>query len=571
MRNLRRRIQQYLHIFQGVSIPWVMLVVVLLLNIVNTYLDLLTVTLTANIIDGSQQAINLQQLVQYIVVMVSTAAMSMVMGYTQNWTYEKINTRVRVKMWNKLMRLPTSYYDREGGDELVSRITTDCSQVSVYFQIAINLVTAVYAAVIAIRQMLDYSPVLTKYAMVIIFPLIVIAGTLGCVNRIAGQKTQATFASTTGFLVELTRNLRLVKASRTEDYEEKRGKDYFQKQFRASWWAVGVNSSTVLLMELVNVLSIAVTFFVGRSLVNAGEITVAKLLGFYTISGMMGVRFITLMGSYSTIKNANGRLEKISEVLDTADETRDGVEFDVFDADLVGKDIAFAYGGEQNALDHVSFRIPKGEITAIVGSNGAGKSTLFKLFERMYDPDSGVLYFGDDDVRKFELDSWRRSFAIVSQDKPLLSGTVRENILYGVKRKVSEEEFIRVTKLANVYDFVMATPGGFDAPVGMGGGNFSGGQRQCIAIARAMMRNPDYLLLDEATASLDAKSEQLVSEALTNLMKGRTTIMIAHSYPATRGATHVIVMRDGKVEAEGSPEEVLETNEYYRSFAAKAS
>ena len=236
----------------------------------------------------------------------------------------------------------------------------------------------------------------------------------------------------------------------------------------------------------------------------------------------------------------------------------------------MAENVSFSYS-DTPTLNGVNFRIPKGQITAIVGPNGAGKSTLFKLLERMYDPDSGMLRFGEEDIKKYDLSSWRGSFAIVSQDKPLLSGTVRENILYGVRRKVEEDELIRVAKLANIYDFVMATPGGFDAPVGMGGSNFSGGQRQCIAIARAMMRNPDYLLLDEATSNLDAKSEKMVSQALTNLMKGRTTVMIAHNYSATRDATHIVVMKDGKVEAEGSPEEMLASNEYYRAFACKSS
>jgi len=134
---------------------------------------------------------------------------------------------------------------------------------------------------------------------------------------------------------------------------------------------------------------------------------------------------------------------------------------------------------------------------------------------------------------------------------------------------VDRDELVRIAKLANIYDFVMATPGGFDAPVGMDGGNFSGGQRQCIAIARAMMRNPDYLLLDEATSNLDAKSEQLVSKALANLMRGRTTVMIAHNYSATRSASHVIVLRNGQVEAEGTPEQLLQTSAFYRDFVNK--
>lgn len=569
MKKLKLRFRRYVGIFKGVRLPWVMLALVLALNIVNSYLELASISLTASIIDGTQQTIDLPELIRYVLVMVGTAAMTMAITYSESWTFEKINLGVRTKLWRKLMVLPTRYYDSENGDTMVSRVSTDASQSYVYFRVVILSITAVYAAVVSFLQMWDYSPELSRYMLLIIPAILVLAWLFGRLNLIAGQKSQRTFSTALGYLVELTRNLRLVKAARMEYPEQERGKKLFHKQFKASLWAVFTNGSQILLIELLSVVSIAVTFLMGRDLVNAGEITVGRLIGFYTISSMLAIRLIQLLLFYGTLKAANGQLEKISEILDAPEENRQGAEFDVFDADIVADDISFSYG-DRPALEHVSFRIPKGQITAIVGENGAGKSTVFKLFERMYDPDQGVLRFGDQDVREFDLASWRGSFAIVSQDKPLLSGTVRENILYGVKRRVDEDEFIRVAKLANVYDFVMATPGGFDAPVGMGGMNFSGGQRQCIAIARAMMRNPDYLLLDEATASLDAKSERLVSQALANLMKGRTTVMIAHNYSAVRDAAHIVVMKDGHVEAEGSPEELMETNEYYRAFAGKA-
>ena len=331
----------------------------------------------------------------------------------------------------------------------------------------------------------------------------------------------------------------------------------------------GANSASVMLMEGLACILIVIAFVMGGQLVQAGEITTGRLVGFYNLSSMMGVRLMQVLLLYGRIKAANGRMQKIVEVLETPDERAEGIEMDVADADIVVQDVDFSYR-EAPVLKNLSCRIPKGQITAVIGDNGAGKSTLFKLLERMYDPDGGSIRFGGTDAREFNLTSWRQSFAIVSQDKPLLSGTVRDNILYGVRRKVSQEELVQVAKLAGIYDFVMATPGGFDAPVGMGGGNFSGGQRQCIAIARAMMRNPDYLLLDEATSNLDAKSERQVSQALSNLMRGRTTVMIAHNYSATRQASHIIVLRDGRVEAEGTPAELLRTNAFYQDFVSKA-
>ena len=208
-----------------------------------------------------------------------------------------------------------------------------------------------------------------------------------------------------------------------------------------------------------------------------------------------------------------------------------------------------------------------GMATAIIGGNGAGKSTLFKLLTRLYEPKSGAIRFGGDNIADFALTGWRDRFAYVFQKDPLIGGTVRENITYGLDREVSEEELIAAAKKANCYDCIMAKPGGFDEDVGLGGSNFSGGQAQCISIARAMLWDADYLLLDEATSNLDVVSEAAVTEAMDHLMEGRTTIMIAHNFAATRNADYIIVMKDGTVEAAGTPEELQETNEYYRMFS----
>ena len=565
-----KRIKRYQNIFREVRIPWVMLAVLLILNIVESHVFLEQTTLTADIIDTSQKAINANQLVRFIVVLLVNSALSISINYINGWTDQKLSHGVRNKLWNKLMHLPTRYYDQESGDTLVSRVTTDSDHSATYFNIAIKFVSTVYASAVAVRQMYRYSPQLTFYMLIAMPILLTISALVGKLSFTANKKAQVAFAEALGYLVERTRNLRLIKAARMEHAEQQSGKKRFDRQFQVSLLSTTVNSLTAALIPIFSGVGIVVSFVMGGRLVQEGVITVGKLVGFYTLSGLLSAHMLTFLQLYTSLKEANGRLDKVAELLETPDEKQEGIEFDVADADLVAENVSFSYS-DAPTLNGVNFRIPKGQITAIVGPNGAGKSTLFKLLERMYDPDSGMLRFGEEDIKKYDLSSWRGSFAIVSQDKPLLSGTVRENILYGVRRKVEEDELIRVAKLANIYDFVMATPGGFDAPVGMGGSNFSGGQRQCIAIARAMMRNPDYLLLDEATSNLDAKSEKMVSQALTNLMKGRTTVMIAHNYSATRDATHIVVMKDGKVEAEGSPEEMLASNEYYRGFACKSS
>lgn len=234
------------------------------------------------------------------------------------------------------------------------------------------------------------------------------------------------------------------------------------------------------------------------------------------------------------------------------------------DQDITIEEVDFSYG-DKPVLHKVSCTIPKHKKTAIVGANGSGKSTLFKLIDRLYEPDSGVIAFGGNDVQTYDLHEWRKAICLVAQDSPLMEGTIRENICYGCKRPISLEELVTVAKQARVYDFVSSLPDGFDTMVAPGGNNFSGGQRQCLAIARAIMNNPDYLLLDEATSNLDARSESMVMEALESLMQGRTTIIIAHSLSTIRNADHVIVLHEGRVENTGAPSEILQTTDNYLS------
>ena len=226
------------------------------------------------------------------------------------------------------------------------------------------------------------------------------------------------------------------------------------------------------------------------------------------------------------------------------------------DQDIVIEEVEFSYG-EKPILKKISCVIPKNKVTAVVGSNGSGKSTLFKLLDRLYDPAEGSMKFGDTDVKDYDLHAWRKAFCLVAQGSPLMEGTLRENICYGCERPISNDELIKVAKQSHAYDFIEKLPEGFDTRVAPGGANFSGGQRQLIAIARAMMNNPDYLLLDEATSNLDAKNERLVMDALEELMAGRTTVIIAHSLSTIRKADHVVVIRNGQVESTGAPSQVL--------------
>lgn len=561
-----KQIRDYTKIFKGMKLPWLLLFLVVVICMIKTHVEVEAVTLTASIIDGTKSAIKTDELIRYVEFQLIAGIITVAFTYASALLVEKINLAVRLRTWNKMMHLPASYYDTDNVNELVTRVTTDADCAGKYFQTCINIFTAVYAGIVAYQKLFAFQ---YKMALVSLLILPVLVGITVLYSKLTfktGVAARERLAGTMGYLAEHVRGLRLIKSFRVEEEEHQKANHLFQKQCKADILLSYTSMIQLSGMEVIGCLTIVISFVMGSRMVASGEITVGKLIGFYTLCSMAAVRFATLSASFGELSQNAGIVHKIGKILEIPDEPEEGCEMDIANEDLILSHVDFSYQ-DARVLRDLNCAIPKGKVTAIIGTNGAGKSTLFKLLERMYNPTKGKIYFGEKDIADFKLSAWRKSFAIVTQDKPLVSGTVRDNILYGVERQVTEEELIHVAKMANIYDFVMNTPEQFDAEVGPGGSNFSGGQQQCIAIARAMMRNPDYLLLDEATSNLDVKSEKQVTAALGNLMKGRTTILIAHNYSATVFADQVIVLCNGEIQAAGTPQELLETNEYYRTFA----
>ncbi len=562
---MKQTIKRYIRIFQGVKMPWLLLLVAWLISFMTVFLNIQAITVSASIVNAAASAIEADLLIEYILNLLGFGVMSVANAYLSNLAYEKINLGVRVKLWNKIMRLPSRYYDTDNGNELISRVTSDAGNAYCYFLLAISTTTSVYSAIMVFRRLFAFQPTLAAWTLLIIPCVIGVGGLYGFMGYHVGLRSNISMAATTGYLAERVRNFRMIKAFGTQRAEAKKAGELFRKQYGADVLSEMQIAVIQLGIQIINCLCIVIAFAAGGRMVAAGTLDLGRLVAFYSLAGLVAINMMQLYMDFGAFTQVNGAMKKVAEVISAEEEAPEGAPVPEKDEDIHVDHVDFSYG-EVPVLRDVSFTIPAGKVTAIIGTNGAGKSTVFKLLERMYEPSAGAVRFGDTDIRSFELKDWRDHFAIVAQNSPLLSGSVRENISYGVDRQISEEELIAVAKQADVYDFVMATPGGFDAEAGPGGTGFSGGQRQCIAIARALMKDPRCLLLDEATSNLDVTCECRVTRAFETLMKGRTTVMIAHSSAAARMADHIVVMKDGRVEAEGTPEELMETNEYYRLF-----
>lgn len=557
---------RYFTMFRGIKLPWFLILFSFASSAAMMSAELQTATLTADIIDTSQSAIDSKVLITYISVAAISAVLNIVSNYFTRKMEEVITLRFRVKLFSKILRLPTRYYDTDNGDELVSRVTSDASAPSTLFTIAVSFVVCVVTTVQGFTRLFEYNKTLASYSLLIIpmtFLLCLIYGKLMFKLGVYGT---VTMAGSLGYLAERVRNFRLIKSVAAERIEAAKGEKSFFQMYKADFLSWLMVAGYQLASGMFSVMFIVIVFVFGGRLIPSGKLTIGDLTSFYMITSVVSMQLMQFFMDVGSVSSTLGSMKKISEVIDTDCEKSEGNPVPLICSELSFDHVSFAYHEEREILHDLSFKIPGGKVTAIIGGNGAGKSTVFKLLTRLYEPNEGKILFGNDDIGSYDVSQWRDRFTYVFQKNPLIGGTVRENMTYGLDREVSDEELIQAAKKANCYDFICEKPNGFDEDVGLGGSNFSGGQAQCISIARAMLRNSDYLLLDEATSNLDVLSESLVTEALSRLMENKTTIMIAHNYAATKNADYVIVMKEGTVEDSGTPEQLLQTNEYYRLF-----
>lgn len=563
----KKSMTRYFAVLKGVKLPWILILCALISSIIMMNAELNVATMTASIIDTSQKAINGAALLSFIGMTILSAAANIISNYFSRKMEETITCGVRTKLWKKIMHLPSKYYDEDNGNELVTRVTSDASAPASLFTTAISCIVCVVTTVQAFAQLFAYHRTLAWYSMLII-PLTMIFCVLYSILQFKlGVYQTATMASSMGYLAERVRNFRLIKSALAESRESVKGNQTFKEMYKAEFWNWMMVAGYQLSSSLFSIMFIVISFVLGGQLLSKGEVTIGDLTGFYMVTGIVSLQLMQLFMNAGGIFGTFGTMKKTADIIEMEPEPSGGADVPNVCRDLVFDNVAFAYTEERDVLNGVSVTIPMGKVTAIIGGNGAGKSTVFKLLTRLYEPKRGDIFFGDECIDQYDIVQWRDRFTYVFQKNPLIGGTVRENMLYGLDREVSEEELIAAAKKANCYDCIMEKPDGFDEDVGLGGSNFSGGQGQCISIARAMLRNGDYLLLDEATSNLDVLSEAMVTDALNKLMENKTTIMIAHNYAATGNADYVIVMRDGIVEAAGTPAELQKSNEYYQLFS----
>ena len=544
-------------LYKGVKIPWGRIIIGAFLAVFNVlvlftqyenYMMLYQGTLTS--LKPLWMYIT-ASFIQYILIFISVIYDRAMVDLT---------TGVGKKLWNKMMKLPVRDFETSKPGGMLSRITLDALYASRPFE----AVMAFLQLVVAILSLSAAVPENITYAYPMLF--ISLMGAIGLTFYAARVLSKSTLyaqnkkSEQTDNYNEMFANIRFIKASNCEEKVIEKSDAFIEKRYNAALYSAFYQG----LLQLINnysYLAMILCFVAGIFCINAGTLKETEPLNAaYTF--LFAIVSVTqaIMVFPTYFSEAIGGTRKIATVLHKEEEDVNvGDELNTL-GDIKLENVDFAYG-QRNTLKNINVEIPANKTTAIVGINGSGKSTLIKMIDRLYLAKSGEIYLGDNIGSKISLKSWRSKFAVVSQKTALFSGTIKDNICYGVEN-VSDEEVLKAVEIAGLKELVDEK--GLDYDVGVAGNKLSGGEAQRVSIARALIKNPEYLILDEATANLDTRTENLVRDGINELMKGRTTIIIAHDYETIEKADNVIVMRDGKVEDYGEKDEMIKRNPFMK-------
>ncbi|MFY0800381.1 ABC transporter ATP-binding protein [Peribacillus frigoritolerans] len=562
--------RQFIRLVQQTKPSKLMIGIALALSLGTTGVALLVPLFTKNLInDFSVSSLNAERITLLVFAIIVQALASGFSIYLLNRIGQSVVAGIRDQLWKKLLVLPVSYFDDHPSGETVSRMTNDTTVVKgLISEHLSNFVTGIISIVgsMIVLFVLDWKMTLLMFTAIPLSVLILMP--LGKKMHKISKGMQDETASFTAVLQQVLTEIRLVKASNAEALEYQNGQKGIQKLFQFGLKEAKIQALIAPLMSFVMMALLVLILGYGGMRVSSGALTAGALVAFIIMYLFQIIMPMAQLASFFTqFQKATGATERIISILDSVEEEDAKQPVQNMSQSISVDHLNYSYNNGEQVLKDISFNVEAGKVTAIVGPSGSGKTTLFSLFERFYKPQEGSISIGGTSINDFTLLSWRSQIGYVSQESPIVSGTIRDNICYGIDRDITDEELNQVAKMAYADQFISELPNGYDTEVGERGMKLSGGQRQRIAIARAFLRNPKILMLDEATSSLDSKSEKVVQQALNHLMKGRTTIVIAHRLSTVISSDQIIFLEKGKITGSGTHKELYNTHSLYREFA----
>jgi ATP-binding cassette subfamily B protein len=527
--------------------------------------DLVQPLLMRYTVDEALLKKNFQQLVWVVGAVLGLnlvgALLSGVRSYMMAWLGDRIVMDIRRRLYEHLQLLSLRFYDQEQTGRLVSRITNDAGNIQDFMTEGLQDILRDFFMLVFVGAVMFAMN--WKLALATLLPvpvLMFLAGRFARRVQRLWHMVWRRFARIHAMLADAIPGTRVVKAFGREDYEVRRFSDALESHFRASLRAARLWTIFFPSVGFTTSIGFLVVWGYGGYLVIQGDLSLGSMMAFIGYLWRFYAPIQNLTRFTHRLQRAATAAERIFEILDTPPEIQDApdaIDLKEVRGHIVFDRVSFSYDGIHKALKGVRFEVQPGEMVGLVGPSGAGKTTLISLLLRFYDPQEGRILLDGIDLRKIKLASLRRHIGVVLQETYLFNGTIAENIAYG-DPEAPLEALIAAAKIANAHEFILKQPDAYDTYIGERGSRLSGGERQRLAIARAILKDPAVLIFDEATSNVDTETEAKIREAIENLVRGRTTIAIAHRFSTLHNARRLIVLDKGEIVEEGTPDELME-------------
>ena len=503
-------------------------------------------------------------LMMLAVILIAMNLLSNLFRYLGGYTVENMRVttvqRMRNAMFDGVIGKDVGYFSGQRKGDIISRITSDVMVVQ--YCITNTLQVAFREPFLIIGYlvlMLNISWQLALFSVLFLPMVGLIIGNIVKKLRHPASKSQQKMGELVSVLDESLGGIKILKTYTATEYIKTKFHALNQSLSNTLLWMARRQQLASPMSEFLGITAVAIILVFGGSLVMNGSLSAAGFIAFIAAFSQITRPVRAFIDQFANINQGVAAGERIFAVLDAENEVNDAddaKEFEGLKDKIEFRNVRFSYDESREIIQGVSFEVRKGETVALVGPSGGGKSTLSELMERFYDTNSGDILFDGESIRNYKQDSLRSVMSLVSQDTVLFNDTIKSNIALG-RPDATDEEIIEACKVANAHNFIMESPEGYETNIGDRGAKLSGGQRQRLSIARAVLKNPELLILDEATSALDTESEKLVQDALTKLLKGRTSVVIAHRLSTIMNADRIFVIDEGRIVEEGRHEELL--------------
>ncbi len=559
--------QSFFSLINQLHPQYIKLFVGILLGFISTGANLFVPQLAQKLINNFK-SISPTLAILTVVIFIAGLITSALSGLLLGIFGENVVSKLRKQLWQKLLKIPVKYFDDVKTGEISSRLVNDTSQVKNLLTSTLpNAMTSLlqFVGALVIMLAMDWRMTLLMFVAV---PLVILV-MLPVMNqsRKIGRVRQDELAKFASDSTDVLGEVRLVKSSNGEEHELAKGNRRIDNLYHVGRKEALINSVTQPITNMLMMIMFLGILGYGAIRVMNGAMTMGALVSFLMYLFQIISPIVVISQLFNNMAKTSGATERIQQILAEPEEfVADKAEKDIASAPLKFENVDFAYEEGKPVLRDVSFTTKPNAVVAFAGPSGGGKSTIFSLIERFYQPTGGKILIGEENIENVDLAKWREQIGLVSQDAAVMPGTIRDNLTYGLRREVSDEELWDALRMAYADGFVSEMEDQLETEIGERGIKLSGGQRQRIAIARAFLRDPKILMLDEATASLDAESEAMVQKALGDLMQGRTTLVIAHRLSTIVDADKIYFIENGTVSGAGTHQELLKTTPLYAQY-----